>query len=57
MNTLETPRIVSVERLWSDVLLEFDDGTCALYSASLLFSMLPSAIRIEDEESDELMMA
>jgi hypothetical protein len=57
MDTLETPRIVSVERLRSDVLLEFDDGTCALYTASLLLKMLPSAVRFEDNEPDGQLIA
>jgi hypothetical protein len=35
------------------VIVEFDDGECALYSASLLRSMLPQAVKVEEEELND----
>jgi len=34
------------------VLIEFDDGNCALYSASLLYSTLSQAEQLSDSEED-----
>ncbi len=38
------PRIVTAERMGDGILIEFDDGKSALYSASLLYSALPLAV-------------
>lgn len=39
-------RVVFVERIGVDVIIEFDDGESALFSASLLRSMLPKAQKL-----------
>jgi hypothetical protein len=39
-------RVVYAERVGDDVVIEFDDGECALYSADLLRSMLAQATRV-----------
>jgi hypothetical protein len=43
METTHCPQIVSAERTKGRVVIEFDDGVCAIYSASLLVAMLPVA--------------
>ena len=40
--------VVHVDRLEGDVIIEFDDGRCALYSALLLRSMLTQAVQLDD---------
>jgi hypothetical protein len=47
------PRIVYAERVGGDVIIEFDDGECALYPASLLFSILRQAVKIEFSDSED----
>jgi hypothetical protein len=54
MQTSASPRIVYAERVGDDVIIEFDDGECALYPASLLLSILPHAVKIESSASEEV---
>jgi hypothetical protein len=51
MDTRPTPRVVSVERLQSGVIIDFEDGKSAVYSASLLYSVLSRAERLPDKSS------
>ena len=53
MDTIPIPRIVYAERVGDDVIIEFYDGDCALYPASLLLSILPQAVKIECSVSEE----
>ena len=53
METIPIPRIVYAERVGDDVIIEFDDGECALYPASLLFSILRQAVKIEFSDSED----
>ena len=55
METRKTSRIVFVERLRSSVLITFEDGRCALYSAALLYAAMGEAREIfeTDQEDDE----
>ena len=46
-------RIVSAERMKDGLLIEFDDGRCAIYPAALLLDLLPQATPIEQPEDDE----
>jgi hypothetical protein len=50
MDTRPTPHILSVERLKRGVIIDFEDGKSAVYSASLLYSVLPRAELLPDEE-------
>jgi hypothetical protein len=43
--------VVDAERVSDGVIVEFDDGESALYPASLLRSMLPQAVKVEEDES------
>ena len=43
MDSLATRRITSAERLHGGVVISFDDGMCALFSASLLHATLSQA--------------
>jgi hypothetical protein len=43
MNTRLTPQIVDVARFRDGVLVTFEDGRCALYSATLLAALYPQA--------------
>ena len=47
METTPIPQIVNAERVGDDVIIEFDDGECALYPPSFLLSILPKAVTIE----------
>ena len=40
------PRIVYAKRLDGDLLVEFEDGKCALYSAALLHELYPKADKL-----------
>jgi hypothetical protein len=56
MERLSEPRIRCVDKLPNAVFIMFGDGKCAIYSASLLYEMLPQAQQVaqDDElESDE----
>jgi predicted NAD/FAD-binding protein len=46
------PRVTNVERFGDGVVIEFDDGQCALFSAAVLHAALPQAVRIEASESE-----
>jgi hypothetical protein len=48
--TTAGPRLLSAERLDNAVVITFDDGKCSLYSAALLYSILPQAKEIEPED-------
>jgi hypothetical protein len=52
MKARPTPRIVSADLLNGSILIAFDDGTCALYSAELLQATLPQAEQIIVEPED-----
>ena len=54
MEPTPIPRIVSAERIGDDEIIEFDDGECALYPASLLLAILPKAVKIECSAYEEL---
>jgi hypothetical protein len=47
------PRVADAERVSGDVVIEFEDGKCALYSAALLHSMLARAIELATYEFEE----
>ena len=53
MDIDSTPHITHVERLTDAVIITFDDGRCALYSASLLNSIYPQAEPLLDDSADE----
>jgi len=50
MKALRTPQIVAVEKLRDGVLIEFDDRKCAIYTASLLHTYIPQAIKVKNIE-------
>jgi len=43
MDIHHAPRIISADRLYGAVIITFDDGRCAVYSASLLDAIFPQA--------------
>lgn len=47
------PRILSADRLDGALLIAFDDGGCALYSAALLVAMRPQADQVSDTDLEE----
>jgi hypothetical protein len=47
------PHIVYVERLKDSVVIGFDDGKTALYSATLLYATFPQAVELDDPGPDE----
>ena len=44
------PRVVSVDKLAKGVVITFDDGRSALYSASLLYAVFPQADELNQTE-------
>ena len=52
METASECDIVYAERVGGNVIIEFSDGKCALYSASVLHNMLAQATEL-DTDSDE----
>jgi hypothetical protein len=53
METRPAPRIVYVDRLDNRVVIGFDDGKTALYSADLLYSIVGTAQEMVEPEDDE----
>jgi hypothetical protein len=55
MNTPAVPRLLEAEILGGGVIITFDDGKCAIYSASLLYATFDQAtlVEVEDEEEDD----
>jgi len=49
----QTPHIVNVERLNGSVVIGFDNGKTALYSAALLYEILPRTRDLTDLPSDD----
>lgn len=46
------PQVRSAERFAGDVIITFNDGQCAIYSAQLLFSIFDQAKRVPEPEDD-----
>jgi hypothetical protein len=53
MESSDPVRIVSAERMKDGLLIEFEDGECAIYPMALLRDLLPQAIPIEQPKNDE----
>jgi hypothetical protein len=53
METRPAFRIVYVDRLDNRVVIGFDDGKTALYSANLLYSIVETAQEMVEPEDDE----
>lgn len=53
MKELTEPRVIEAERAASGVLITFNDGSCALYSAGLLRDVFGMAEEIPDDLPDE----
>lgn len=52
MRTPQEPRILAADRLMKGVIITFDDGQCAVFSASLLHAALPQAELLPDDPDD-----
>jgi len=53
METHAAPRVISAERLSGNVIITFDDGTSAIYSASLLHTIRSQAKEVNEVETLE----
>jgi len=51
--TSSEPHIVYAERLGGGVIITFDDGRCAVYSALLLHNTFPQATEVKDSDTEE----
>ncbi len=49
MDDQTEPRILAAERMANSVFIEFYDGKCAVFSASLLHDTLPRAEPVPDD--------
>jgi hypothetical protein len=54
METHTAPRIVTAERLSGGVVIQVEDGRCALYSSTLLYATLPQAEELIEEAEEDL---
>jgi hypothetical protein len=54
MEVTPQSRVVDAERVGGDVVVEFDSGECALYSAALLHSVLTRATELSDTLAEEV---
>lgn len=54
METKATPHIVAGEKIGDAIFIEFDDGSSGLYSAAILYELLPqaAAISCSDPQDD-----
>ncbi len=52
MPVTHIPSLVAADRLNRGVILAFDDGSLAFYSEALLYSMLPHAERLAEDEDE-----
>ncbi|MGI4830646.1 MAG: hypothetical protein ACRYFU_20990 [Janthinobacterium lividum] len=52
MDVQAEPRIVAAEKMSNNLFIEFDDGRCALFPASLLLAVMPQANQVLLEEND-----
>ena len=48
------PRVLSADRTDNGVVVVFDDGKCAFYSALLLHATLPQAKEIPEDGEDDI---
>ncbi|MGI4831358.1 MAG: hypothetical protein ACRYFU_24735 [Janthinobacterium lividum] len=53
MDVRTEPRILAALKMGNGVLIEFDDGQCAMFSAFLLHETLPLADQVMHEEDRE----
>ena len=53
MGTASECVVVYAERVGGNVIIEFNDGKCALYSASFLHSMLTQVTEMDASDSEE----
>lgn len=51
--TSPEPRIIYAERLGGGVIITFDDGKCAVYSALLLLNTFSQAAEVNEIDPDE----
>ena len=54
MHVQVKPRILAAEKLANAVMVTFDDGICAVFSAALLHDSLTQADRVLNENDLEL---
>ena len=52
MDDKAIPRIIEALRLRDGVVITFEDGKCALYTAALLFAMFPHADELIQDTND-----
>ena len=48
----EKPKLESAERIDNGVVIDFADGESGFYSAELLYSVLPEAEPLDDDNDD-----
>jgi hypothetical protein len=53
MDRSSEPNIASVDKLPNGILVTFEEGKLAIFSAALLYVMLPHAQQVEDDLQPE----
>ena len=52
MESDSSPRVIDAKRFRNGVIVTFEDGRAALYSAALLYSRLPEAEEVVDSDDE-----
>jgi hypothetical protein len=52
MESTPLPRVIEAQRLSGGVIITFDDGKCAVFSAALLHATFSQAKEIKESELD-----
>jgi hypothetical protein len=53
MDIQPAPLMISADRMDQSIIVTFSDGMSALYSASLLYAMLPQAEQLDRPQPEE----
>ena len=52
MVTSDVPRIIAADRLHTGLVIKFENGQCAFFSSSFLFSKLPECQQLTEAETE-----
>jgi hypothetical protein len=53
MENPRVPEVIEAVRLSGDLVITFDDGKCAVYSAVLLYCIFDQAVEVTDLDSND----
>ena len=53
MENSRFPQVIGAVRMRGDLVITFDDGKCAVYSAALLYGIFDQAVEVTDLDSND----